>query len=305
MKKRFNIIFFSICFLAALIAEAYCILVLDGDLFSVIGIGAVVLITVYLLMDSIRSKLVQSSDNIKSYVDRVYSEEAEKWSERYTELLNIQKATYTATKKNTALISEQFEEIVVRMETLEANNAKSMQKLIELQMKALEGQKNALNLEINYGKENTKQLMNVLREEGSRLDQKEELSKILSCLEDNNSLLKEQINKLENSSYHSFDLHQGTRQQTGFIQDTFENEEETFGDDFYKAIDTLDQVDMDTEPEALVIEGMDQLAEEPELIGAEEKAAATVAPAVVPLYDDPNKALSADEIAALFATFGQ
>lgn len=362
MKKRINIIFFSICFIAALIAEAYCILVLDGDLFSVVGIGAVVLITSYLLLDSIQSKLVQSRDNARRYLDLIYSEESQKWNERYTELLNMHKATYTATKKSSAMLSEQFQEVLVRMETLETNNAKSIQKLIDLQRKALEGQKNALNLEINYGKENTKQLIKVLREEGSRFEQKEELLKILSYLEENNMLLKQHIEKL-GRSYSSGDLLQESRQRTKQDQNNLVNGEETFEDSFYETLNTLDQIDMDMPKEDNVLEPswrledlvpdrsealdrtegtidedyskvsedyiLPEMAEEQETpamdfnsteieseamnqfevmdgpVEEEKEIAATVTPAVVPLYDDPNKALTADEIAALFASFGQ
>jgi hypothetical protein len=301
MKKRLNIMFFSICFLAALLAETYCIQVMEGDLFSVVGIGIVVLISGYLLMDSIRSKLANSSENVKYYVDRIYSEEAEKSTERYTEQVNIQKATYTATKKNTAMLSEQFEEVVSRLEALEMNNAKSFQMLIDLQLKALEGQKNALNLEIKYNKENTNQLMKALREEGNRFDLKEELSKILSCLEENNSLLKNQ------------EISVGTRNN------------ETKDQNFYEELDTVDQIDAEdleentsetSWDEPLWSEGfkLDEIPVEESSLElpswsehpqAQDEIAATETPTVVPLYDDPNKALTADEIAALFASFGQ
>ncbi|MDF2942845.1 MAG: hypothetical protein K0S01_1703 [Herbinix sp.] len=413
MKKRLDIIFFSICFLTALIAETYCIQVLEGDLFSVVGIGVVVLITGYLLMDSIRSKWVKSNEQLKYYLGHVYSEETEKWNERYTEILNMQKATYTATKKNTAMLSGQLEEVVLRLETLETNNAKSLQKLIELQMKSLEGQKNGLNLELNYNKENTKQLIKVLREESNRFDLKEDLAKILLSLEENNIILKERISSFVTTK-NEFDSEIGTRRETGFVQDFFDSGEENLTEDIYKEeIDTVDRIaaevkeenanedswtdspwaataqmldesDMqvdtvgdtesdaetdtvgdtetdtkadtgtytgtytgtETEIDAEVNTGIDKESDTATFIEAdtqtdtveteivadvtdtletetwmtddllnsllsgsdtviEEQKAATVAPAVVPLYDDPNKALTADEIAALFASFGQ
>jgi hypothetical protein len=417
MKKRLDIIFFSICFLTALIAETYCIQVLEGDLFSVVGIGVVVLITGYLLMDSIRSKWVKSNEQLKYYLGHVYSEETEKWNERYTEILNMQKATYTATKKNTAMLSGQLEEVVLRLETLETNNAKSLQKLIELQMKSLEGQKNGLNLELNYNKENTKQLIKVLREESNRFDLKEDLAKILLSLEENNIILKERMSSFVTTK-NEFDSEIGTRRETGFVQDFFESGEENLTEDIYKEeIDTVDRIDAEvkeentnedswtdsswaataqmldesdmqvdtvgdtesdaetdtvgdtetdtkadtetdtkadtgtytgteTEIDAEVNTGIDKESDTATFIEAdtqtdtveteivadvtdtletetwmtddllnsllsgsdtviEEQKAATVAPAVVPLYDDPNKALTADEIAALFASFGQ
>jgi len=378
MKKRLNIILFSICFLAALLAETYCIQVLDGDLLSVVGIGAVLLITGYLLMDSIRSKLAQSSERVKFYVDHIYSEETQKWNERYTELLNMQKATYTAAKKNTAMMSEQFGEVVLKLEALEVSNAKSLQKLIELQMKSLEGQKNSLNLEINYSKENTKQLMKVLREEGNRFDLKEDLSKIIANLEENNTLLKERMNDFGTMS-NEFEF--GARKQTGYVQDLFENNEESLSEDFYNELNMEDHIDEDKpdvenaseaswskptweeslesivapEIEGYAVEAMEEifklgtdtyetdsveikdnsveaerkktddilndllnnistnqenstgngLVQEDSKGTVKEEIAATVSPVVVPLYNDPNKALTADEIAALFASFGQ
>jgi hypothetical protein len=109
--------------------------------------------------------------------------------------------------------------------------------MTELQKKSLEGQKNALNLEINYNKENTKQLIKVLREESSRINPKE-----LNLLQES-SILKNSI--LENSGI------------------------------------------------------------ELPMQGKEEEITLPEAPAVVPLYDDPNKALTPDEIASLFASFGK
>lgn len=182
-------------------AESYFMQTGAGDLFSVAGIGVVVLITGYLLLDSIRSKLIESSKGAKFYLDQIYQEETQRGNERYTELANLQKATYSATKKNTAMLSEQFEEILLRLETLEINNTKALNKMTELQKKALEGQKNALNLEINYNKENTKQLIKVLREEGKRSDTNELLNKILESLEKNNDLLQTQINDRKSSMY--------------------------------------------------------------------------------------------------------
>ncbi|MHB8127971.1 MAG: hypothetical protein ACYDEX_03130 [Mobilitalea sp.] len=303
MKKRINIIFFSICFFAALLAEAYCIQVLEGDLFSVVGIGIVVLITGYLLMDAVRTQLIRSSENAKTYMEHMYKEEAEKWNERFTEFVNLQKATYTATKKNTAMMAEQFEEILLRMETVEANNAKAIQKITELQKKSLEGQKNALNLEINYSKENTKQLINVLREEGNHIELKEQLKLITSYLEDNNELLKAHMNNREDKGY-GFDSGFNIKKESGFAQDNFMDK--SFTEDFYEELDTQDHVEEDVGNEENASETSMFFEEELELeaINSVMEAEETV-PTVTPLYDDPNKALTADEIANLFASFGK
>lgn len=261
MAKRINIIFFGLCFIAALIGEAYCIIILKGDLFSTVCIGFVVLITGYLFMDSIRSKLIQSRESGKFYMDHILQEENDRWNEKYNELVNLQKATYTATKKNTAMLEQQFDKIQTRQEAIANNIVRELQMVIDLQKKAMEGQKNALNLEINYNKENTKQLMQVLREESEKASFQEQLSKILELLEDNHELMKELKNLPINS-----EINENAPELSWHL-----NEE--------------------PEPEAV------EFLEEEELVAA--------TPKVVPLYTDPNKNLTADEIAELFASAGQ
>jgi hypothetical protein len=338
MKKRLNIIFFSICFLAAIIAEAYCLTILEGDLFSVIGISLVVLITGYLLLDSIGSKLIQSKDNLKFYLDHAYRDETEKWSERYEEMINLQKASYTAGKKNSAIISEGFDSINKRLESLELKTEKAMLKITELQIKSLEGQKNAVNLEIKYQKENTKQLIQALREENNLEVIKEQLEKILTNFEYNNDL----IQKLSFSA--SQDSQSGT---TGNIVDSYKDEDENYRtesawndsiesqfasqkeevDDSYLTYNLQEELNEAEETsdmmlERLISEGLlstetgsmdeevlletsfDASANENQITAEPEQETAVI-PTIAPLYDDPNKALSADEIAKLFASFGQ
>lgn len=318
MKRKLNIVFFSICFLASLLAEAYCFQVLRGDLFSIVGIGFVVLITGYLLLDTIRSKMQRSVKDAKFYFDRMYREETEKWTGRYTEIANLQKATYTAAKKNTATISEQFDEALLRLDTIESNNAKEFLRINELQKKALEGQKNALNLEVNYNKENTKQLIHVLREEGNKTEQNELLLKILEALEKNNALLQEQMQQMKNMNYVHAAEPVEVKPGEVFQSDYFPSDEENLTEDFYEELETTDRIAAE-EPE----ENQEENASETSWFLEEEagseamKVFDTMEPeleaepsidnsqTITPIYDDPNKALSADEIAALFASFGQ
>jgi hypothetical protein len=215
--------------------------------------------------------------------------------------------------------------------------------------------------------------MNVLREEGNRFDFKEDLSKIITSLEENNTLLKERMNSFGTMN-NEFDAELGARKQTGYVQDFFEDNEETLTEDFYEELNMVDHIGEDEPEEENASETSwtepsweDSLAAllEPEVganavetkadtlefstdtvetiveptkkeamdtddvlnallnnIGAiqevntetvqevnteivQEEIAATESPAIVPLYADPNKALTADEIAALFASFGQ
>ncbi len=382
MKKRLNILFFSICFLGAILAEAYFLQAGAEKLFSVIAIGIVVLITGYLLMDSIRSKLMDSGRGIKNYLDQMYREDSERFIENMEELKNLQKATYTATKKNSVMLSHQFEELLDRVETLENNNTKSLQKLLELQKKALEGQKNALNLEINYNKENTKLIIKALKEAGNQEETKELLNKLLEQLEKGTAVLQNELQNisitiqgpLTNNLYseHEWELGTETRvenlTETGWdidaeievedsstswmdsSDDTTEKEaveieweaeqqdeitqaqEETLewkGDvdlelnnlissweneptieiapEITAAIDTeqvpeameVSSIEVNVEPVETEDTAALKIDEEGNEIGEE------ITPEFKPIYDDPNKALSADEIAALFASFGQ
>jgi Ca2+-binding EF-hand superfamily protein len=252
MIKKLNTVFFSICFLAALIAENYCIQRLDEDLVSVVGIGIVVLIMGYLLLDSIRNHWKKSYENIKFVLEKTYQEETEKWNERFTELSNLQKATYTATKKNTELFKSQLDQIITILES----NERAFAKITELQKKSLEGQKNALNLEINYNKENTKQLIRVLHEVSEKKDYQEEIRQIVDLLGKNRP---------------------GEISADRNIPDVFLEEPITETKEPDLGLPVSETVDF-IEPEA---------------------------PTIVPLYDDPNKSLTADEIAKLFASVGK
>jgi hypothetical protein len=410
MKKRLNIIFFSLCFLGSVIAEAYFIQTGAGNLFSIVALGAVVLITGYLWMDSIRSKLSESSKEIKNYIDQMYLEETGRWNERLTELQNLQKATYTATKKNTATLSEQLEELIDRMDSLEANNTKALQRLTDLQLKALEGQKKALSLEINHNKENTRQLMKAISETVNQTEAVELLGKIADRVEYNTQVLQQELqnmsataqalpinNQYSKSSYMNNEPRVENLTETGwdvdaeveldakvsgwnsdtdsFLEDdkldwnssaeqdvtelinnwSTTTKEEVSSDWYSKALQeptndwalatepeqSIESTDdnkeatveaaeldnnwnsIDTELNKLIVGWDEEPVSEktPVIIPSEE---VVIIPEVVeildaseaeetqnqnqeikPLYDDPNKALSADEIAALFASFGQ
>jgi hypothetical protein len=207
-------------------------------------------------------------------MDRVLSEENEKWGDRYTELVNLQKASYTATKKNMAILSEQFEEILSRLETMENDNAKAWQKIMELQKKSLEGQKNALNLEISYNKENTKRLIGLFR--GKENDVSEQIAEILSLLQKNNELLQSRVSLSESPA-----------------------------EDIYQDLDIADHIDEEVQEDENTSETGWLMESESESEAVNQSEEAENSPKIVPLYDDPNKTLTADEIAALFASYGK
>lgn len=212
MLKKINSIFFGLFFLTALILEIYVIYKFDGDLFTTIGIGVVVLITGYIFMDTVRSQVQESINNIKHDLEKTQKEELDIIKKELKQILDIQKASYTATKKN----------------------GSSLTSIEMLQKKSMEGQKNALNLELNHNKESTRQLIEIFKDENSKIEQyQEELKMILARLDDKKP---SETNDAKNS-----------------IQESSEDNKQ-------------------------VIE---------------------------PLYDDPNKALTADEISSLFEAYGQ
>ncbi len=282
MKKKLNIVFFSLCFLGSVIAEAYFIQAGASHLFSIIALGAVVLITGYLWMDSIRSKLSESGKEIKNYIDRMYLEETGRWNERLNELQNLQKATYTATKKNTATLSEQLEELIDRIDSLEVNNASALQRLADLQIKALEGQKKALSLEINYNKENARQLMKAIGESGNQTEMIEVLGRIAERLECSTQVVQQELQNMSN-----------TDRVLSMSNQYFES---SWNMNSEPRVENLTETGWNVDA---VVELDEELSEQE----AEEQQALNKE--IKPLYADANKALSADEISALFASYGQ
>ncbi len=340
MKKKLNIIFFGLCFLGSVMAEAYFFQLGEENLFSVIALGIVVLITGYLLMDSIRSKLSEYSEVIKSQIDQLHNQNIVRWDERVNDMQNLQKASYTATKKNTEVLSKQLEEIINRVEVLEANQANTLQKLIDLQMKAMEGQKKALNIEVNHNKENTRQLMQVIAESGNQAETLEVLNKIADQLKDTTQVLQQelknmsinvQVPSMENPESSrainaepriedvgemgwgldteiepeaELELNAETEQDKELVLDTaisgWNSDTTSYPEDedigWNSSVDT-EQTELNNDWSIVDNQG--------ELSNQEVIEPQTPIKEITPLYEDANKALSADEIAALFASFGQ
>ncbi len=197
MNKRMNIIFFSICFIASIMAEAYCFLILKGELISSAGIGIVVLINGYLLLDSIRSTLKTQSEMFRFYLDHFARDEMQKWNEKYTEITNLQKASYTVSKKHQEMFLKQSEEMLRRMETIENRNIEELQKIIILQEKTMEGMKKALQMSVNYNRENTRQMVKVYQD-NHKSENLHQLEQVILILHENNEQLKLWGNYLEN-----------------------------------------------------------------------------------------------------------
>ncbi|HCM12182.1 MAG TPA: hypothetical protein DHW85_03255, partial [Lachnospiraceae bacterium] len=150
MSKKLNMIFFGLCLLTAIILEVYCIHITNGDLFTFVGIGVVVIITGYLFFDSLRSRWNESLHNIKNELENMHREEMESVKCSLSQLYDLQKATYAATKKNTKFLQEEIKDILENLDTLQKEHGKAIEEIVKLQKKSMEGQKNALNLNLNY-----------------------------------------------------------------------------------------------------------------------------------------------------------
>ena len=154
MKGKLCIIIFGLAFLAAIIGEIYFLNEPQPHLFSIGGIGIVVILTGYLFISSVCELIVSNIKKKELIWEEFVKKKKKKWDSRYTELLNIQKATYTALKKNDTWQQEQIEDL-----------SEKLAQIIELQNKLKEGQIKALNVAVNYSREHTKELLDAIKEE--------------------------------------------------------------------------------------------------------------------------------------------
>jgi hypothetical protein len=325
MKKRLNSVFFGVCFLAALLAETYSFIVLKGDLLNSIGFGLVVLITGYLLFSELRNSFYDKKSKLTYYVDHIIFEELETLKSRLNDSSNVQKATYSATKKSTEIIKEELEEIRNHLDALESNNSSALYLIAELQRRSLEGQKKALNIELNYNRESTKQLLEALQSEGKYSEVEQKLDKIITLLEQKDELLwdlnVETLKNQKRSNNPDFvdeaavtaekiednKVTDEMDQEYPITEDTTENFNEPDGfeqDDFSQQDDEkIDDIQVEPEEDKTEFDMVQGDMSEENL--TEEEVEETNSSTILPLYDDPNKALSADEIAALFESYGK
>lgn len=125
------------------------------------------------------------------YMEQILKEDREAWKDRYYELEKLQKATYTAAKKSTAILTEQIEVVLSRLESLENNFNNAWQIITELQKKSLDGQKKALNIEINRMKDNMCHLEDIIKEENGLEDIRKNIEQIINLLDKDKSLTSE------------------------------------------------------------------------------------------------------------------
>lgn len=119
MKEKTLILLFGICFLISLLGEIYLLNASNPHVFSIIGIGIVVVLTGYLWIDTIWEYVSSIINKNKLMYEDLIKQENEKWEARYTELLKIQKATYVAVKKSDLKLQEEIKNLSDRIASLE------------------------------------------------------------------------------------------------------------------------------------------------------------------------------------------
>jgi len=167
-KKRMALIGFALFFLALLVGEAYCLL--RGDLISILGVGVVLLIIAYLLLDAIldyikgepEAEMLPGMDWEYGQMEKILSgqteaeeEKEETEAEQESEAERLQKAIYVLQKKS-------FDALQKEMQAARAQENTAISELKE-ELTTL------IKAEIKYERENTNQIINENRKQIERL----------------------------------------------------------------------------------------------------------------------------------------
>ncbi|HHT87621.1 MAG TPA: hypothetical protein GX002_01200 [Clostridiales bacterium] len=154
MKRKVCIILFGTSFLVAILGEAYLLNAAQPHIFSIIGIGIVVILTGFLFFDSVWEYISSEISKKELLREKEASQYSEKLDERCSELLNIQKATYAALKKSDIKLQEEIKEL-----------SEKLTQVIRTQNKIMNGQAKALNIILNYSKKHAKEIIRAIIEE--------------------------------------------------------------------------------------------------------------------------------------------
>lgn len=251
MKTKLNVVFFSICLMASILTELYILIAHKGDMVSAIGIGVVILIMTYLTLDAIRDYVNVERQKIKDILNEMHLANKESENENYAYLINIQKASYSAMKKHSAIMEEELQKIRSLLEKLDEENSKPHESMLMLQRKTLEAIKATLNIEVTHGKENTNRMIRIMQEEIHSLGSMKQQSALEKAV-DSQSGKKPDTEQFDTKVI---------EEAVEFLEEKNQNKEDSFSEN------NLIEIPL--------------------------------------IYEDPNKALSPDEIATLFSTYGQ
>lgn len=308
-NKNMLKIFYRLFFLASLFFSVFVLLQL-GDNFVAVGIaGIVVLIAGYLFFSQSEKEKQEERERERMELDR-----------KLDELLNAQRAIYTITKRSTAKLEKelaagggnaQMQDLLEKAISIQERALSENRKLAEIQV-------NALKTVAKYNKENTRQLALNINQNTDRLAQK---------LQSTTAELQHDIQETTEAIEEAEGFYQS---MSANVAAGLEKEEDTPGSEMIEEADvaagsetiedpelqtdvaagseTIDgselQTDIAIEPETAAEPDLQtDMAVEPEPVAVPEPVKEELPPPM-PVIDDPNKKMSPDEIAALFASMG-
>lgn len=264
-RKKMNVILSSLALIAALLAELYCFLEFRGDVLTILGTAAVVLVTAFLTLDSALSMTGEH----KEY-------------------------------GSNSLPEGDLEQIVKHMESLEQAQKESLvlvkkalqrqQRQQELMQKVLGGmaQQNATvakaaKLLAKCNREDARVLGGILKERPQEIN----ISELIQAV---------------NTGFDTMDQRLAVLMEA--IKELPVPEEKPAAEEIERDLTALEDVlPEDILPEEGLLEDSPSAQDEPELETSQPEIPAAEAPA--PDLSDPNKMMSPDDIAALLASMGQ
>ena len=280
MKKGNGVIYFALLFVASVLAELYCMIQFRNDYITVIGVGVIVLIAAYLVMDGIKglwSNYVNERDDMQRAIQ---NEALEQLDERVQHSEKYMKALYVVVKKLLPAMEEEQNQIAELKGQLVSELSKSQTAAAKLVAKCNRDDNRRLE---EIGKE-TQEAVSIINQ--NSVETRKEVSDgfvgVQNCLVE----LRDVMAELE-QVMGTFER----KQETVSVAEAAEPEvaEEPKGLEVAEKLELEEELETAEEPE---------VAEEPE--AAEELEAEPAAPEAI----DPNKPMSPEEIAALFATAG-
>lgn len=185
-KKKRGFIFYCLFFLAAIMAEIYCLLEFRDDLITVGGIGIVTLIGAYFVLDAMIKDESESRKKVlpDTTQDRIPYEALYKKLEN---LEQIDKALYVAVKKNTSVLEKE-------LDLIKENQTALMDKLIVNQEKCTKAV-------LKYNKDNIDYILdNVQKRPAEEKTPEKEPQQLPDTSDPNKQLSPEEIAALFNQA---------------------------------------------------------------------------------------------------------
>ncbi len=311
-SKNIIKIFYRLFFLASLFFSVFVLLQL-GDDFTAVGIaGIVVLIAGYLFFSHNEKEKQEERERDRMELDR-----------KLDELLNAQRAIYTITKRSAVKLEQEFtagggnlqiKELLEKTISLQERALSENRKLAEIQV-------NALKTVAKYNKENTRQLA---------LNMNQNIDRLVQKLQSSTAELQHDIHETTEAIEEAEEFYQSMSANIASALEKQEDMPELMpetGDEVSvddgaeiaaepetdmeteKAGEPEQYIEMDATDEPIqesVPESGQEIAAEPETVQEATKPQPQPKKEELPLpvMDDPNKKMTPDEIAALFASMG-